>query len=284
MLPVNEVETMKYTNYHTHTPRCQHARGSEEEYVKAAIGNGYAVMGFADHSPWPYKSDYVSYMRMRLSEFDSYEKTVRALGEKYKEQISVPLGLECEAFPEYYGWLRDFKAEHLDYVILGNHYDYSDEFNPDNGLPIDSPHGFYFGHAATARESYRYAERTIDGMKQEGLYDYLAHPDLFLFAYPTFDKDAEMISRDILSAAEETGLPIEYNLNGALRSEGGRVPGQGYPCRRFWEIASEYKIKAIVGLDAHQPEAISRTDLYEKAYKEFEELKIPYITEIPLKK
>ena len=32
-------------NYHTHTPRCEHAEGREEEYVRAAIGAGFAVLG-----------------------------------------------------------------------------------------------------------------------------------------------------------------------------------------------------------------------------------------------
>ena len=47
-------------NYHTHTWRCQHARGTEEEYVKAAIKQGFGVLGFSDHTPWPYESDFIS--------------------------------------------------------------------------------------------------------------------------------------------------------------------------------------------------------------------------------
>ena len=117
-----------------------------------------------------------------------------------------------------------------------------------------------------------------------GIYDCLAHPDLFCFAYPVFDKDAEAISRDLCAAAEQMDLPVEYNLNGAIRSEGGNVPGLGYPCREFWEIASEYKLKAIVGLDCHRPKDIVRTDLYEKAYAFLSDLGIETITELPIKK
>ena len=35
-------------NYHTHTKRCNHAVGEDEEYVLSAIENGYKVLGFAD--------------------------------------------------------------------------------------------------------------------------------------------------------------------------------------------------------------------------------------------
>jgi tRNA U38,U39,U40 pseudouridine synthase TruA len=40
-------------NYHTHTMRCKHAVGTDEEYVLEAIKHGYKVLAFTDHSPWP---------------------------------------------------------------------------------------------------------------------------------------------------------------------------------------------------------------------------------------
>ena len=33
-------------NYHTHTPRCNHAVGSEEEYVQQALKAGIKILGF----------------------------------------------------------------------------------------------------------------------------------------------------------------------------------------------------------------------------------------------
>ena len=66
-------------NYHTHTYRCHHASGSEEEYIKAAIKSGYTVLGFSDHSPWRYDSSYVSHMRMKEGELEGYIKTLLKL-------------------------------------------------------------------------------------------------------------------------------------------------------------------------------------------------------------
>ena len=43
------------TNYHTHTFRCNHAAERDEDYVLAALKNGYAILGFSDHTPWPYR-------------------------------------------------------------------------------------------------------------------------------------------------------------------------------------------------------------------------------------
>ena len=36
-------------NYHTHTFRCGHAIGNDEEYVIEAIGMGLHTLGFSDH-------------------------------------------------------------------------------------------------------------------------------------------------------------------------------------------------------------------------------------------
>ena len=34
-------------NYHTHTPRCNHAVGSEVEYVENALAQGLKILGFS---------------------------------------------------------------------------------------------------------------------------------------------------------------------------------------------------------------------------------------------
>ena len=36
-------------NYHTHTSRCGHALGTDEEYVLEALGFGLTELGFSDH-------------------------------------------------------------------------------------------------------------------------------------------------------------------------------------------------------------------------------------------
>ena len=48
------------TNYHTHTTRCMHAVGDDEDYVRSAIKGGFQELGFSDHGPWKYHTDFVS--------------------------------------------------------------------------------------------------------------------------------------------------------------------------------------------------------------------------------
>ena len=233
---MNRIDEHPLVNYHTHTWRCQHAGGAEEDYVRAAIDAGFVVLGFSDHTPWPYDSDFVSGMRMRLDQLEDYLDTVQGLREKYAGQILIPVGLECEAFPKYMGWLADLKARSLDYLILGNHYDLRDDADHDR---FDDAGGFYFGRCTRPAHVRRYV-------------------------YRRFDADCAAAARDICQAAVALDIPLEYNLLGIqyhARFEERNV--LGYPCPRFWEIAAECGCRAIVGFDAHQPEHLRRRDLFE---------------------
>ena len=59
-------------NYHTHTRRCNHAIGSEEDYIKAAIEAKFEEIGIACHTPWDFGDGYKSRVRMQPEELDDY--------------------------------------------------------------------------------------------------------------------------------------------------------------------------------------------------------------------
>lgn len=246
-------------NYHTHTPRCKHAKGAEEEYVLAAIEGGFDVLGFADHTPNHYTSGYVATMRMADIELPDYIAKVREAGEKHKDEIRVLCGLECEYFPNHIGWILEQKEKQgIDYLILGNHFDTTDEFG-----------GFYFGGSTTPEQLRRYTEMTVKGM-ETGEYMYVAHPDVALSQYPEFDGHAKDLAREICRAAKALDMPLEYNLLGCLYRGMGRFRGQGYPCRQFWEIAAQEGVKCILGVDAHEPAHLLNKELFEESAKMLE--------------
>lgn len=82
---------MRQTNFHTHTSRCHHAFGNDEEFVCAAIQNGFEVLGFSDHACWKYDSSFVAHMRMKLDEFDDYKDSVLYLKDRYKKRLKFVL-------------------------------------------------------------------------------------------------------------------------------------------------------------------------------------------------
>ena len=71
-------------NLHAHTFRCNHATGTEREYIENAIRGGMRVYGFSDHSPYVFEGDYYSGFRMKPDMLDGYVKTISALRDEYK--------------------------------------------------------------------------------------------------------------------------------------------------------------------------------------------------------
>ena len=114
-------------NYHTHTKRCQHASGEDADYVETALQAGYQVLGFSDHSPWPFSSGYVSPIRMSAERLDDYIASVHDLQKMYDGRIRIHLGLEAEYFPRYHDWLERMRDRGISYFILGQHYADSEE-------------------------------------------------------------------------------------------------------------------------------------------------------------
>ena len=90
---------MKF-NLHTHTVRCNHAVGSEREYVEQAIKAGVKVLGFADHTPQIYGNSHHSGMRMNIRDAEGYVNVVNSLKEEYKDDITILLGFEVEYYPD----------------------------------------------------------------------------------------------------------------------------------------------------------------------------------------
>ena len=255
------------TNYHTHTMRCMHASGSDEAFVLSAIKGGFQVVGFSDHTPWKYRTDFVAGMRMLPGQLSEYIASLRQLQEKYKEQITIKIGLECEYFPDYMHWLKEqIKAFQLDYVLLGNHYYHTDEKFP------------YFGHHTTNRDMLDlYEESAIEGM-ESGVYACLAHPDLFMRSYPRWDSHCTTISRHICRAAARLHIPLEYNIGRWYLGETG--DGSTYPAPEFWHIAANEGCTAIIGLDAHNHEELEATTFYEQAVSNLKQLRIHTIDQL----
>lgn len=240
---------MKY-NYHTHTVRCHHAKGSDEDFVLAAIEAGFNEIGFADHSPWPYENGFASRIRMTADELEDYCSSINSLKKRYKDKINIRLGLECEYFPKYLPWLKEKIKKHgIDFIILGHHF------------CKDEPGQIYNGDIKTPEQLYTYCDDIVNAM-ESGLFMYVAHPEIFMRGYPVFDEHCREVSRRIIETAKKTNTPLEYNLLGFSHSiSDGK---QGYPYPDFWQMISEIKPPVTIGIDAHTPDAYLDKELFSK--------------------
>lgn len=234
-------------NYHTHTTRCKHARGSERDYIEAAIAAGMKILGFADHVPCPFTDGFVSGIRMDMKDAADYITKIRKLQEEYADRIQILVGFEAEYMPQYFDeQIAHFDKLGIDYMIMGQHFLTSEQQGPYTG-------------ARTESEEFltEYVDRVIAGMKT-GRFVYLAHPDLVNYRGDSAIYEREI--RRMCEALKELHIPLEINLLGLLEHK-------HYPREEFWEIAGSVGNDVILGIDAHWPEQIGDMNSYHEALK-----------------
>ncbi|MGM9971926.1 MAG: PHP domain-containing protein [Anaeroplasmataceae bacterium] len=223
------------TNYHTHTVLCGHATGSINDIINAAIEYGYKELGFSEHAPLPMHL-FNEYDSKRLYAYenmsmDTFHKDYLNVLKKESERkdISIKIGLESEYIEgeeEFYKELRS----NVEYMILGVH------FFMYKGKLIDT-------YAEINKDTmYAYANN-IEKALSTGLFDYLAHPDLFLYNDIEFDSDAIKVSNMIIDSCIRHNVILEINCNGKGK----------YPRREFYELVKNKPVKVMIGVDAHDP-------------------------------
>lgn len=226
-------------SYHTHTYRCNHAVGSDEEYILKAIAEGVKVLGFADHAPMPYTDGFVSTYKMRPDEIDGYFSSLLSLREKYKDKIEIKIGFETEYYPSLWEKSLKFWSNYpLDYLILGQHF-----------APEEEALGAsYSGYRSDDKQRLiDYTDCVIDAMNT-GLITYVAHPDLI--NYTGDDSDLLLHERTrLIKEAVRLDIPLEYNLL-------GMVTKRNYPDSDFFRLAGELGAGVILGCDSHSPDRV----------------------------
>lgn len=242
---MNKVLKIDYC-FHSHTYRCGHAYGLDEDYVKEAIAQGFEYYGFSDHGMFNdlKKEDY----GRDFSLFDDYIKSINNLKKKYKSKIRIFLGFEFEYDKnhiEFYKWLKEKK--NIDYLICGQH------FYIENNKAI-----YYFEKIDDISSIERYKNDLIEAMKT-GLFSYIAHPDLFFNRISKVTPEIVKICEEIVLASIKYDVALEVNLGGMrfgnlLAQINGCLP---YPNRFFFEIAKKYNAKIVIGIDAHSPNDLS---------------------------
>ncbi|MCR5309461.1 MAG: histidinol-phosphatase [Bacilli bacterium] len=251
---------IKY-NYHTHTKRCGHAYGDDEDYVLRAIKDGYLELGFSDHVMLPGISQ--PGIRGEFVEAENYLNSINYLKEKYKDEIKIYRGFECEYFPKFASYYKSLlNSKKVDYLILGQHF-YMDE----NDQIISCTF-----RATNIEESEKhYIDFLLQGMAS-GLFKYVAHPDLFCILRKEWGEDFEELSKRICEASLKYNIPLEINL---CRTESKDKEKWKYPREEFWKIAGEYGVRVVIGADAHYPEMLDIV-AFDRAFELIEKYKLKY--------
>lgn len=221
-------------NYHTHTFRCRHAKGSMEEYVLRAIEGGIKYMGFSDHMPFRYPTGEEASFRVPIAEVGDYFAEAMRLREKYKDDIEINIGFEMEYYaPHFEQMYREAVKYGAEYLILGQHHP-----SVENAYPTEKSS---FSPRITDEDFIAYVESVVAAINT-GVFTYVAHPDAI-----RFDGSQELYKeqmRRICEASVKTDTPLEINFLG-VRSK------RAYPREDFWKLAGELGCPVTFGFDSH---------------------------------
>lgn len=222
---------------HNHTPLCNHAEGSIDEYIEAAIKKGTAIFGFSDHAPMDFDPEY----RMKFDDMKQYEEAVLAAKEKYKDKITILLSYEV-----------DYLEGHMDERVLNADVDYligSVHFINEWGF--DNPEFIGRYEKENIDDIWQKYFNTVEEMANTKLFDVVGHLDLIkVFKFmPT--KEIKAIAKDALLAIKNADMVLEMNVSGY------RKPiGEAYPSKELLEEAFKLNIPITFSSDAHRPEQV----------------------------
>ena len=239
-------------NYHTHTYRSGHSEYvSDEEILKTAKQAGISMLGFSEHVPNPDLEFPDEDHRMMLSEVDGYIASINKMKQENPD-MTILAGFEAEFDPMKESFLGEMR-EKVDYMILGQHF-------VKNGMQMVSQKG-------NPNYPLEYAQMVCTGI-ESGLFDIVAHPDCFMEFRDTisdenkasFEANCIKASHMICQKAAEMGIPIEINLGNALNNQFLNDGNLGIPHPLFWQIAKDYDVKVLKGIDAHSLSAFEDLD------------------------
>ncbi|WP_428738132.1 histidinol-phosphatase [Sulfurimonas sp.] len=223
---------------HNHTPLCNHAQGSIDQYIEAAIKSDTKIFGFADHAPMDFDPTY----RMGFNDMAMYEADVLAAKEKYQDKIKILLGYEV-----------DYLQNHMDERVLSAKVDYligSVHFI--DGWGFDNPEFIGRYEHENIDEIWEKYFKAVEDMAKTKFFDIVGHLDLIKVFKFMPNKNISTLAKNALIAIKEADMTLELNVAGY------RKPiGEPYPSKELLQEAYKLNIPITFSSDAHKPEQVN---------------------------
>lgn len=227
---------MGCSDYHVHTPLCQHATGWPTEFAARAVNMGLGELGFADHNPMP---SFFDDWRMPFEHFQRYLDEVQKAREAYPA-LTIRLGLECDYLPGWEFWIEKLAGmAEWDFFIGSVHY-------LPQGWDVDNPRHMSRHMQGGAEAIWKDYWSTYEKAIRSGLFDFVGHPDLpKKFGFKP-EGDLRRFYEPSITALKDCNMAFEINTSG-LRKQCQEI----YPSPQFVEMAHEAGVPVLVNSDAH---------------------------------
>ncbi len=231
---------IKVPDYHMHTPRCNHAKGTIMEYAQAAVDAGLSEIGMSDHSPMP--SGFDAAWRMDESELDSFLEELEAAQQQFQGKLVIKAALEVDYYPGAEDYIQ-FLADYYDWdYLLG-----SVHFIGDWGF--DNPDEVARFESCDIEQAYCDYFRLVELSASCEMFDIIGHPDLIKkFGYRTHSNRVLDAENRMLNAVQKADIALEVSSAG-LRKPVKEI----YPHQSIVQRAIDLNIPFAYGSDAHSP-------------------------------
>ncbi len=239
---------------HVHTSLCNHAMGTMEEYVLCAIKKQLHTICFLEHLEVGISQ--IPRTWLTPDDFSFYFSEGLRLKEKYKDRITILLGVEAGYNPEAesdflaavtkYPWDRIGLSCH--FLKIGSEY-----FNVLSKKKETLEKLADFGPEKVTQKYYQALDQALQSLDR---CDVVCHLDAVLRHLPQkqkkFSEKIWSLIFNILTGMEKKKVALEINTSGfALRNE-------PFPTGSILKPAMEKGIQLVLGSDAHTPEQVGR--------------------------
>ena len=241
----------KLWDYHVHCNLCNHARGTIEDYVKAAIEINLGEIGISDHFPMNLLPKESHDFAMSINEFPEYLAECKRVKNRYKNEITVKIASEVDYFPTVFEQYKELVIpflDDIDYLIGSIHVIKIPETKT---FAIDGPiANEKFNLFGEDRIFIAYYNDLIQMVKDgSDFYNIVGHMDLPK-KYGNFLGETEKIWEKIeilLDLIEEKELVVEINHSGYYKP----VEIQ-YPDDKIIREFVKREIPIVLGSDSHK--------------------------------
>ncbi len=240
---------MKFTqNLHTHSVLSD-GKDTVEEIILKAIDLGFDTIGFSDHSPMPFITDY----DLTNKTLPVYLKETAELKEKYKNKIKVLCGIELDTASE-------MDLSPYDYIIGSVHCfkhggKYVD-FDLDAKGIVEIINNYFGGDGMALARAYYETLSSEEILKKA---DFIGHFDIITKnteRVKIFDTESAEYKKLALEALHVTAEKCRFfEINTGAVSRGYRtVP---YPAPFILKEMNKIGCKIVISSDCHDKEYLT---------------------------
>lgn len=230
-------------DYHVHTGLCNHATGTMAQYVRAAIARGLSAICFLDHLTF---QEAGRCNAMFLREVPMYVDAARRLARRYRERITVRVGLEVDFSARHADQCREI-VNTFDLDVVGSSVHFID------GEDVVTRSSAWSRGELCADAVYARYIGVLESMLDYDYFDVVCHLDLPKKYNLRPSPCAVKGFLALLEKIREKDVAVELNTSGF------HYPVKDvFPSQELLDRCAALQIPVVTGSDSHAPESVGR--------------------------